>query len=117
MSTLTPTADVVESPFDVASLAKLANELFGSLNAGSLPSAQPVQSAGGLNVPANPLPPGLPSGPLPQPTTTQFGGFGAAAPGLNLAPTGPDQAAALADAQTNGVVTLALVPPEDAAHP
>ena len=29
----------------------------------------------------------------------------------------PDQAAALADAQTNGVVTLALVPPEDAAHP
>ena len=29
----------------------------------------------------------------------------------------PDQAAALADAQTNGVVTLALVPPEDADHP
>jgi Flp pilus assembly protein CpaB len=29
----------------------------------------------------------------------------------------PDQAAALADAQTNGVVTLALVPPEDAARP
>ncbi len=29
----------------------------------------------------------------------------------------PDQAAALADAQTNGVVTLALVPPEDAGHP
>ena len=29
----------------------------------------------------------------------------------------PDQAAALADAETNGVVTLALVPPEDAAHP
>jgi Flp pilus assembly protein CpaB len=29
----------------------------------------------------------------------------------------PDQAAALADAQANGVVTLALVPPEDAAHP
>jgi Flp pilus assembly protein CpaB len=28
----------------------------------------------------------------------------------------PDQAAALADAQVNGVVTLALVPPEDAAH-
>jgi Flp pilus assembly protein CpaB len=28
----------------------------------------------------------------------------------------PDQAAALADAQANGVVTLALVPPEDAAH-
>ena len=96
MSTLTPTADVVESPFDVAALGRLANELFGSLNAGSLPSAQPVQSAGGLNVPANPLPPGLPSGPLPQPTTTQFGGFGAAAPGLNLIPTGPDQAAALA---------------------
>ena len=99
MSTLTPTADVVESPFDVAALGRLANELFGSLSAaspGSLPSAQPLQSAGGLNVPANPLPPGLPSGPLPQSTTTQFGGFGAAAPGLNLAPTGPDQAAALA---------------------
>ena len=95
MSTLTPTADVVESPFDVAALGRLANELFGSLNAGSLPSAQPVQSAGGLNVPANPLPPGLPSGPLPQSTTTQFGGFGAAAPGLNLAPTGPDHIAAL----------------------
>jgi len=96
MSTLTPTADVVESPFDVASLAKLANELFGSLSTGSAPSLQPVQSAGGLNVPSNPLPGGVPSGPLPQPTTTQFGGFGAAAPGLNLAPTGPDQAAALA---------------------
>jgi Flp pilus assembly protein CpaB len=29
----------------------------------------------------------------------------------------PDQARALADAQANGVVTLALVPPEDARHP
>jgi hypothetical protein len=29
----------------------------------------------------------------------------------------PDQAAALADAQANAVVTIALVPPEDAAHP
>lgn len=29
----------------------------------------------------------------------------------------PEQARALADAQANGVVTLALVPPEDAAHP
>ncbi len=29
----------------------------------------------------------------------------------------PDQAVALADAQANGVVTLALVPPEDAEHP
>jgi Flp pilus assembly protein CpaB len=29
----------------------------------------------------------------------------------------PDQAAALADAQANGVVTLALVPPEDAVQP
>jgi Flp pilus assembly protein CpaB len=29
----------------------------------------------------------------------------------------PDQASALADAQANGVVTLALVPPEDTAHP
>ncbi|MCE4553973.1 family 2A encapsulin nanocompartment cargo protein cysteine desulfurase [Pelomonas cellulosilytica] len=95
MSTLTPTADVVESPFDVASLARLANELFGSLSTGSAPSLQPTASAGGLNVPANPLPPGLPSGPLPQPTTTQFAGFGAAAPGLNLVPSGPDQAAAL----------------------
>ena len=95
MSTLTPTADVVESPFDVAALGRLANELFGSLSTGSAPSLQPVQSAGGLNVPANPLPPGLPSGPLPQSTTTQFGGFGAAAPGLNLAPTGPDHVAAL----------------------
>ncbi|MFT7774797.1 family 2A encapsulin nanocompartment cargo protein cysteine desulfurase [Roseateles sp.] len=95
MSTLTPTVDVAESPFDVAALGRLANELFGSLNAGTLPSAQPVQSAGGLNVPANPLPPGLPGGPLPQSSTTQFGGFGAAAPGLNLVPAGPDQAAAL----------------------
>lgn len=94
MSTLTPTADLVESPFDVASLARLANEIFGSLNRGSLPSAQPVQSAGGLNVPANPLPAGVPGGPLPQATTTQFAGLGAAAPGLNLAPTSPDQAAA-----------------------
>jgi len=96
MSTLTPTADVAESPFDVAALGRLANELFGSFSTGSAPSLQPVQSAGGLNVPANPLPPGLPGGPLPQPTTTQFAGFGAAAPGLNLVPTGPDQAAALA---------------------
>ena len=96
MSTLTPTADVIESPFDVAALARLANEVFGSLNTGSAPSLQPVQSAGGLNVPANPLPGGVPGGPLPQPTTTQFAGFGAAAPGFNLAPTGPDQTAALA---------------------
>lgn len=101
MSTLTPTADVVESPFadspfDVAALGRLANELFGSLGTGSAPSLQPLHSAGGLNVPANPLPPGVPSGPLPQPTTTQFAGFGAGAPGLNLVPTGPDQAAALA---------------------
>ena len=29
----------------------------------------------------------------------------------------PDQASALADAQANGVMTLALVPPEDARHP
>ncbi len=29
----------------------------------------------------------------------------------------PDQATALADAQANAVVTIALVPPEDAAHP
>ena len=86
MSTLTPTADVVESPFDVAALARLANEVFGSLHTGSAPSLQPVQSAGGLNVPANPLPGGVPGGPLPQATTTQFAGFGAGAPGLNLVP-------------------------------
>lgn len=91
MSTLTPTADVAESPFDVAALGLLANELFGSLGLGAQPAAP---SAGGLNLPANPLPPGLPGGPLPQPTTTQFAGLGAAAPGLNLVPTGPDQAAA-----------------------
>ncbi|HEY9108957.1 MAG TPA: family 2A encapsulin nanocompartment cargo protein cysteine desulfurase [Roseateles sp.] len=96
MSTLTPTADVVESPFDVAALARLANEVFGSLNTGSAPSLQQTASAGGLNVPANPLPGGVPNGPLPQPTTTQFAGLGAAAPGLNLVPTAPDQAAALA---------------------
>jgi hypothetical protein len=29
----------------------------------------------------------------------------------------PEQAEALADAQANGVLTLALVPPEDARHP
>ncbi|MFT7722059.1 MAG: family 2A encapsulin nanocompartment cargo protein cysteine desulfurase [Roseateles sp.] len=93
MNTLTPTVDGVESPFDVAALGRLANELFGRLNTGSVPTAQ---SAGGLDVPANPLPGGVPGGPLPQATTTQFAGLGAAAPGLNLAPTGPDQAAALA---------------------
>jgi len=78
MHTQTPTAEVA-SPFDVAALGRLANELFG-----------------GLGVPSNPLPAGIPGGPLPQATTTQAAGFGAAAPGLNLVPTGPDQAAALA---------------------
>ncbi|MEL4382864.1 hypothetical protein, partial [Shewanella algae] len=85
MSTLTPTAEVTESPFDVAALARLANEFFGSLNTASAPSLQPVASAGGVSLPGNPLPPGLPSGPLPQPTTTQFAGLGASVPGINLA--------------------------------
>ncbi|RTL20091.1 MAG: cysteine desulfurase [Burkholderiales bacterium] len=97
MSTLTPTAEVTESPFDVAALARLANEFFGSLNTASAPSLQPVASAGGVSLPGNPLPPGLPSGPLPQPTTTQFAGLGASVPGINLVPSGPDQAAALAN--------------------
>jgi Flp pilus assembly protein CpaB len=51
--------------------------------------------------------------------TDRRGGSGAGragAAGVTLL-VDPDQAAALADAQTNGVVTLALVPPEDAAHP
>jgi Flp pilus assembly protein CpaB len=50
--------------------------------------------------------------------TDRRGGSGAGragAAGVTLL-VDPDQAAALADAQTNGVVTLALVPPEDAAH-
>jgi cysteine desulfurase/selenocysteine lyase len=70
-------------PIDVTTLARLASEFFATL-----PSGQ------SLSLPANPSPPGLPSGPLPQSTTTQIGGFGAAAPGLNLVPAGPDQAAA-----------------------
>jgi Flp pilus assembly protein CpaB len=51
--------------------------------------------------------------------TDRRGGSGAGrtgAAGVTLL-VDPDQAAALADAQTNGVVTLALVPPEDARHP
>ena len=51
--------------------------------------------------------------------TDRRGGEGAGrtgAAGVTLL-VDPDQAAALADAQANGVVTLALVPPEDAAHP
>ena len=51
--------------------------------------------------------------------TDRRGGTGtgrAGAAGVTLL-VDPDQASALADAQANGVVTLALVPPEEAAHP
>jgi Flp pilus assembly protein CpaB len=51
--------------------------------------------------------------------TDRHGGAGAGrtgAAGVTLL-IDPDQAAALADAEANGVVTLALVPPEDARHP
>jgi pilus assembly protein CpaB len=50
--------------------------------------------------------------------TDRRGGSGAGrsgATGVTLL-VDPEQARALADAQANGVVTLALVPPEDAAH-
>jgi len=50
--------------------------------------------------------------------TDRRGGSGAGragAAGVTLL-VDPDEARALADAQANGVVTLALVPPEDAAH-
>jgi Flp pilus assembly protein CpaB len=51
--------------------------------------------------------------------TDHRGGSGAGRAGATgvLLLVDPDQARALADAQTNGVVTLALVPPEDVAHP
>jgi cysteine desulfurase/selenocysteine lyase len=100
-------------PIDVGTLARLANEFFATLPGGvsaagpaligatGLPAqppaaaaSVPAPAAGGLPLPANPLPPGAPSGPLPQPTTTQVAGFGAAAPGLNLVPSGPDHVAA-----------------------
>jgi len=51
--------------------------------------------------------------------TDRRGGAGAGrtgAAGVTLL-VDPDQAAALADAQANGVVTLALVPPEEATRP
>jgi Flp pilus assembly protein CpaB len=51
--------------------------------------------------------------------TDRRGGTGAGrtgAAGVTLL-VHPDQAAALADAQANGVVTVALVPPEDASRP
>jgi Flp pilus assembly protein CpaB len=51
--------------------------------------------------------------------TDHRGGSGAGrsgAAGVTLL-VDPDQARALADAQANGVITLALVPPEDADHP
>ena len=88
-------------PFDVAALAALANQFFAALpGATPLPvasaSSVPSPAAGGLSLPGNPLPPGVPSGPLPQPSTTQFAGAGLGVPALNLVPTGPDQAAALA---------------------
>jgi cysteine desulfurase/selenocysteine lyase len=79
----TPTAEA--SPLDLAALARMAADFF---------AAPPTAAPGGLALPSNPLPPGLPRGPLPQPTTTQFGGVAATVPGLNLVPTGPDQAAA-----------------------
>ena len=41
-------------------------------------------------------------------------GAGRGGPGVTLL-VDPEQASALADAEANGVVTLALVPPEDAA--
>jgi cysteine desulfurase/selenocysteine lyase len=104
-------------PIDVATLARLAGEFFAALpgastsvsplilqsTAAALPGQPPASvsslslpASGGLAVPGNPLPAGVPTGPLPQPTTTQAGGFGAAAPGINLVPGGPDQAAARA---------------------
>ncbi len=90
MPTPTPTAEAGgHSPLDVEALARLAGEFFRTL-----PGGEPgISSAGGLPLPGNPLPPGVPSGPLPQATTTQFGGVGAAVPALNLVPSGPDQAA------------------------
>jgi pilus assembly protein CpaB len=51
--------------------------------------------------------------------TDRRGGAGAGrsgAAGVTLL-VDPDQASALADAQANGVVTVALVPPEDTSHP
>ncbi len=92
-------------PFDVAALAQLANQFFATLPGGSplpvasalpTPALVPGPAAGGLAVPANPLPPGVPSGPLPTPSTTQFAGAGVGVPALNLLPQGPDQAAARA---------------------
>ena len=102
MSTPIPTVEALgpqQSPIDLAELARLANAFFqaGPGVSGAVPSSvgsAPDPAAGGLAVPPNPLPPGLPGGPLPQATTTQFGGVGATAPGLNLLPTGPDQVAA-----------------------
>ena len=105
MPTPTPTADAYGGaggpPLDVGALAALANQFFAALpGATPLPvasaSSVPSPAAGGLSLPGNPLPPGVPSGPLPQPSTTQFAGAGIGVPALNLVPTGPDQAAALA---------------------
>lgn len=109
MPTPTPTAEAVPGsygsaggpPFDVAALAQLANQFFATLpGATPLPVASaasvPSPAAGGLAVPANPSPPGVPGGPLPQASTTQFGGAGVGVPALNLVPSGPDQAAARA---------------------
>ncbi len=86
----TPTAERADAaggtpPFDVDALARLAQQFFATL-------------------PGNPLPAGVslpPGSPLPQPTTTQAAGLGAAVPGLNLVPTGLDQAAALARPSPN----------------
>jgi cysteine desulfurase/selenocysteine lyase len=91
MTTPTPTSDAYGGaggpPIDVATLARMAGEFFAALP-GSVPAI------GGLPLSGNPLPPGAPSAPLPQATTTQFGGLGAAAPGVNLIPSGPEQVAA-----------------------
>lgn len=115
MHTPTPTAEPLPAlgavpyggaggpPIDVDALARMAQQFFAALpgQPQALTGSAPAQAAGGLPVPSNPLPAGVPSGPLPQPTTTQFGGLGAAAPGLNLVPSGPDQIAALARPSPN----------------
>ncbi len=84
------------APLDVAALASLANRFFAALP-GQPPASVPGLAdppAGGLALPPNPLPPGAPGGPLPQPSSVQAGGLAAAVPGLNLVPSGPGAAAA-----------------------
>jgi cysteine desulfurase/selenocysteine lyase len=71
---------------DAATLAQWAGELFSRL---------PGSAHGGVPVPANPLPPGvsLPPG-TGGPATPTVGPVGAAAPGANLVPSNPQNAAA-----------------------